>query len=85
MVCAVDGVALVQSKTGRWVHVDGIPREADPDHEPRPVESEEYARVTERVFGLKAAAEGMLAHHNSLHPADGCPWAERLVLALAPR
>ena len=81
-VCRHDGVVLTQAKNGKWVHVDELPKGVDSDHTPEPVDSEAYAKTVEKRYGLASAAEDMLHHHNQLHPASGCEWAERLSLAL---
>ena len=81
-VCVVDGVEVTNSKSGRLVHIGEIPKGIDPDHEINAVERERFDRVLGAKFDLKAAAEEMLLHHATLHPADGCEWHERLERAL---
>jgi hypothetical protein len=78
LVCAVDGVELAESRSGALVHLDAIPKGVDPDHEVESVDYTVYALATEQRSALKTAAEDMLVHHATLHPAEGCEWAERL-------
>ena len=80
MVCAIDGVPLVQNRLGRWLHADEIPRGIDPDHVPVPIDAEEYERALAESETLKTAALAMLRHHDVLCP--GCEFRAMLRRAL---
>lgn len=81
-VCATDGVPVGAAKSGRFVHLDDLPHGVDPDHEIEAVPWSDFFASEDRRVTLKGAAEDMLAHHATLHPASDCPWAEVLGRAL---
>jgi hypothetical protein len=81
-VCAVDGVEVTIAKRGNLVHLADLPKGVDPDHVIVAVPGSDYGRGREARFTLKGAAEDMLIHHATLHPADGCEWAAALERAL---
>lgn len=82
LVCRVDGVGVARSRSGRWVHVGQLPREADPEHEVDPVEAGALVSTLERELTLRDAALDMMTHHDQLHPSHDCPWAQALSRAL---
>ena len=69
-VCAVCGVETVQNRTGRWIHVDAIPRGIDPEHMAEPIDREDYALAQAAGQNLRDALMAMLRHHDTLCP--GC-------------
>jgi hypothetical protein len=81
-VCLVDGVDVGAAKSGRLVHLGDLPKGVDPDHDVIAVPFDDFIRVTEGRISLRAAAEDMLAHHATLHPAKECQWAAVLERAL---
>ncbi len=81
-VCGSCGVAIAAAKNGRLVHLDDLPKGSDPDHEIVAVATSDFVQAEESRFTLKGAAEDMLAHHATLHPATECEWAEVLRRAL---
>ncbi len=82
IVCGICGVPVGAAKNGRFVHLDDIPQGVNPDHEITPVPSSDFFNAEDYRFTLKGAAEDMLAHHATLHPASDCPWAVVLQRAL---
>ncbi len=81
-VCGNCGILVVEAKSGRLVHVDDLPKDADPNHEIVPVAAADFIHDAEMRYSLKAAAEDMLVHHASFHPASDCPWVVVLERAL---
>lgn len=82
MVCRLDGVSLVQGRGLVWRHTDALPQGVDPDHEPLPVESEEFERAEHDRQDVHQLAAELLHHHVSIHPVSDCPFAVRLTQAL---
>lgn len=81
-VCTVDGVPVTLSKRGRLVHLSDLPEGVDPDHEILAIPEIDFRVSGEARLTLKGAAEDMLVHHATLHPSDGCEWAEVLERAI---
>jgi hypothetical protein len=81
-VCAVDGVLISVTKRGGYVHLGDLPKGVDPEHEIRITSEDDFHRNAGARLSLKGAAEDMLTHHTSLHPAESCEWAKALELAL---
>ena len=80
-VCGVCGVLATEARSGRLVHLDDIP-DGVPVHEIFVVAESDFREGAEKRFTLKGAAEDMLLHHATLHPSEGCEWAEVLRRAL---
>lgn len=84
-VCAVDGVLVGRSRSGRWIHLDDLPEKTDPEHEVQPVNASRYNAAQLSGMSLRLAATDMLRHHATLHPDVGCEWAANLMNALRPQ
>lgn len=82
MACAADGVEIRRSRAGRWVHLGSLPKGVDPEHEVDPISRFAYEQFTAGQGSLHDAALDMLTHHNAIHPASDCTFAERLRGAL---
>lgn len=80
-VCATCGVTVTEARTGRLVHLDDIGASFG-EHVIVAVAELDFERGMGARYTLKGAAEDMLAHHATLHPAEGCEWAEVLRRAL---
>jgi hypothetical protein len=81
-VCGTCGVVIGLAKNGRLVHLDELPKGSSPDHEITAVSSSDFFVAEDYRFTLKGAAEDMLVHHATLHPAAECEWAAVLQRAL---
>jgi len=75
------GVAVAQTKSGRWVHVDEVDSEV-PWHEVVVAEAEAYVASVVAYENLRSAATDLLTHHATFHPSADCPWSERVFRAL---
>ncbi len=82
LVCAHDGVDLAQARTGRWVHLGELPKEADPEHDPEPIAKASYSLTTFNREMLRQAAADMIRHHGAIHPDSACEFTIRLRAAL---
>lgn len=82
-VCGVDGVEVRESRTGRLVHVDELPRGTDSDHEIVVVGRDDWEAGWQKDVSLRAAVDDMLQHHSSLCPWSACEFTERLAAAAA--
>ena len=82
IVCAVDGVELVEARGDRLLHAGSLPPET-PEHDPEPVEWDALMAKRAARSELVLAVEDMLVHHATLHPHKDCQWAEALQRALA--
>jgi hypothetical protein len=80
-VCAVDGALVGESRRG-LVHVEALPG-GTPEHDIEAISLDAWNALLDKSSNLKRAAEEMLAHHETLHPA--CEWADRLDVALHDR
>lgn len=69
-VCALDGVLIARNKAGKLVHLDALPRDVDPDHEPVPLSVVVYEAKLAQRSDLTEALMAMLRHHDTLCP--GC-------------
>ena len=83
-VCRHDGIQVGESRAGRLVHLDELPKDLA-EHDIDLVEADEYLGRQDYAQDLRAAAQDMLVHHASLHPHSGCSWAERLEAATRTR
>lgn len=80
-VCAVDGVEVAESRSGRLVHVDELPRGTE-NHDIVEVSAEAFRAGRDSRSDLRAAIEDMLLHHDSMHPSSACEFSDRLHRAL---
>jgi hypothetical protein len=81
-VCALDGVPVQQTRMGRWVHLDELPEDVD-SHEVRAMMSlDDWVTANVVKDTLAVVAAEMLQHHNALHPASACAFAQRLETVL---
>lgn len=81
-VCAVDGVAVAETRSGAIVHVDEIPKGIDPEHEIVEVSLESFREQRGGRGDLHAAVADLLLHHATLHPLAECEWAARVSTSL---
>lgn len=81
-VCRTDGTEVAESRSGRLVHVAGLPDGVDPDHEIVAIEEADYRAARQERSNLRLAAEELLVHHATIHPLADCEWASRLRTAL---
>lgn len=81
-VCRLDGVELVQSRSGLWFHTDAIPQGVDPDHDTIPVDQDLYTATVEARADIKRAVEELILHHAVSHPLSDCQFAQRAIAAL---
>ena len=81
-LCSRDGVAVAQTRAGRWVHTDSLPEGVDSDHEVDPVDSSDFGGAMSRAVALHDAALDMLTHHDNIHPGSDCEWALKLRMAM---
>ncbi len=82
MACAVDGVEIGLSGFGRWVHLGGLPKGVDPEHEADPISRFAFQQLTMERGSLRDVALDMLGHHIAIHPTSDCAFSERLREAL---
>jgi hypothetical protein len=83
--CAVDGVAIGESRSGRLVHLGELPKGVDPDHDIVAIAASEYADEVAVNSDLKSAVEDLILHHATLHPLTECVWTDRVHSALRSR
>lgn len=80
--CDICGVEVAESRSGKLVHVDAIPKGYE-DHEVEIVVPAEELRARQLAASdLKGAAQDMLAHHITGHPEADCAFAQNLRRAL---
>lgn len=82
-VCATCGAATGESRSGRTVHIEGIPK-GYPEHDVEAtVTAQEWQTQSFAATDLKGAAQDMLAHHITGHPEADCAFAQNLRRALS--
>ena len=81
-VCAIDGVAVAETRRGAIVHVDELPKGIDPDHEIIEVSLETFRDQRGSRHDLTSAVQDLLLHHATLHPLTECEWAARVTTSL---
>lgn len=84
LVCAHDGVEVVESRTGKLIHLDELPRGTG-DHDIDAVDLHEYLSEKDKIADWKAAAAQLMSHHASIHPVSDCPFVVALATAIRGR
>lgn len=85
-VCAIDGVRVAESRAGRLVHTEEIPKGIDPDHEIVEIPLSHFCEQRGSQADLVSAVQDLLLHHATLHPLTDCEFAARVTSSLrSPR
>ncbi len=85
LLCEVDGVEVVEAKSGRMVHLDALPKGVDPDHEIKLVDPLAYGILRDQELDVHIVAGELLTHHLASHPLSDCPFGQRMAEALRAR
>lgn len=85
MVCATDGVELVESKRKGFIHVGEIPKGVDEEHEVVPVVKDEWLAGVVKKGDVDMLAVALMRHHMDHHADPACPWVTQLDAALRSR
>lgn len=82
MVCARDGVVVVESRRSGWLHTDDIPKGHEPHDVDEVTSREEWEAGQARRTNLHGLAAELIEHHTVAHPFSDCEFSQRLAEAL---
>jgi hypothetical protein len=67
---------------GRWVHLDEIPPDVQAHDVRTMISIDDWVLINAAKDHLAVVAAEMLQHHDAIHPASACSFAQRLEAAL---